>query len=157
MHWNRRKFYKVSSFGFLLICLIMAGALNSAYSCRTLIPGNAEHCSPVPADICVYAWDRPLNIPERSFRNSNPDTEGCFSLNRTPFSCRCDRDVCPKTTAIIAAISRRPAPPDPTAAIPLYLYPDIFRTADEYSIPFSVGEIVFSGPPVYLLNASFLC
>ncbi len=153
----RRKFHKGLSLGLLFICLIMAGALNSPYSVHILIPGDAEHGYHLLADICVYAWDRPLNIPGHSFQNSNPDTEGCSSLNQTPFSCCCDRDVCPTNTAIIVAISRKPYTPDPTATIPLYLNPDSLWTADGYSIPLSMGKVIFFGPPIYLRNSSFLC
>ncbi len=152
-----RKFHKRLSLGLLFICLIMAGALNSPFSCCSLIPGNAEHGYHLLADICVYAWDRPLNIPGNSFQNPNPDTQGCSSLNRTPFSCCYDHDVCPTNAAIIAAISRRPYTPDPIATIALYLHPDLLWTDDGYSIPLSMRKVIFSEPPIYLRNSSFLC
>jgi hypothetical protein len=143
--------------GLLFICLIMAGISNSPYSCHIPIPGNAEHGHHLLADICVYAWDRPLNIPGHSSQNSNPDIEGCSSSNHTPFSCCIDHGVCPTNTAIIAAISSRPHTPDPTATIPLCLHPDIFWTADGYSISLSMRKVILFGPPIYLRNSSFLC
>lgn len=157
MQSNRRKFHKGLSLSLLFICLIMSGALNSPHSCHILIPGNAEHGCHLLADNCVYAWNQPLSIAGHSFQNSNPDTEGCFPLNHTPFSCCCDRDICPTNTKIIAAISSKPYLPDSTEIIPLYLHPDILRSTDGYSIPLSMGKVIFFDPPIFLRNSSFLC
>lgn len=157
MNVNFKNYYKVTTFGLICFYLIMSGALNSPFLFRSLIPRCAEHAHHVIADICVSNLDRPLNILGFSFQKSNSDPESCSSLNHTPLSCCCDREVSPITVEIVATISRSPVTPDPAATIPHYLHRDIFWTTDRYSISLSIEKIILFGPPIYLRNSSFLC